>query len=121
MSRGREGADGARAAGGFQAAALEAVTALDARSFEAVLKEAQVELGAQGVLQRFIAPLAQTIGREWRDGFLTAAHEHFATAIIRSYLTQAARPFGAMRNSPVLVVVTPAGQLHDLGALLASR
>ena len=49
--------------------------------------------GAQGLLQRVIAPLARTIGELWRDGIITAAHEHFASAVIRIFLGHAAKPF----------------------------
>jgi DNA-binding transcriptional MerR regulator/methylmalonyl-CoA mutase cobalamin-binding subunit len=97
---------------------LGAVKALDSRALEGTLKRAATELGAQGLLQRVIAPLAQNIGDMWRDGDLTAAHEHFATAVIRVFLGQAAKPFAGTDQSPVLVVATPTGQLHELGALL---
>ena len=75
-------------------------------------------LGAQGLLQRLIAPLAQEIGEMWRDGTITAAHEHFASAVIRVFLGHAAKPFAEEENAPVLLVATPIGQLHELGALL---
>jgi DNA-binding transcriptional MerR regulator/methylmalonyl-CoA mutase cobalamin-binding subunit len=98
--------------------ALHAVRALDATGLEHVLSEAEVALGGQGVLQRLIGPLVQTLGDEWRAGSITAAHEHFATAVIRVFLSGAARPFAGVHDAPVIIVVTPAGQLHELGALL---
>ena len=97
---------------------VAAVKSLDARALEETLKRGATELGVQGLLQRVVAPLAQTLGDLWRDGTLTAAHEHFATAVVRVFLGQAARPFAGADQSPVLVVATPAGQLHELGALL---
>ncbi len=97
---------------------LDAVKALDSRALEQALKNAETTLGAQGMLQRVAAPLAQTIGTLWRDGTITAAHEHFASAVLRTYLAQAAKPFASGANEPVLIVATPAGQLHELGALL---
>lgn len=105
--------------GGFLGEAITAVKALDSRQLEAVLKRAEVEWGAQGLLQRLVAPLAQTIGELWREGTITAAHEHFASAVIRIFLGHAARPFAGMEGAPVLIVATPSGQLHELGALLA--
>ena len=101
-------------------AGVAAVKALDARALDETLKRGATQLGAQGLLQRVIAPLAQTIGDLWRDGTLTAAHEHFATATIRVFLGQMARPFASAEQSPVLAVATPSGQLHELGALLAA-
>lgn len=105
--------------GSHLADALGAIRALDAHALTEVLKQAEVELGAQGVLQWLVAPLAQAIGEEWRNGIITAAHEHFATAVLRVFLNHAIKPFVAAQHAPVIIVVTPAGQLHELGALLA--
>lgn len=101
------------------AKALDAVARMDAEGLGGVLRQAEVRLGHQGVLQRLVAPLAQAIGEQWRSGQITAAHEHFATAVLRFFLAHAAKPFASTANAPALVVVTPAGQLHELGALLA--
>jgi DNA-binding transcriptional MerR regulator/methylmalonyl-CoA mutase cobalamin-binding subunit len=98
--------------------AVAAVKALDAPRLEAALKRAEIALGGQGLLQRVVAPLAQTIGELWRDGSITAAHEHFASAVIRIFLAHAAKPFAAGDSAPVIVVATPTGQIHELGALL---
>ena len=97
---------------------VAAVKSLDSKTLEDTLKRAATTLGAQGLLQRVVAPLAQTIGELWRDGSITAAHEHFASAVIRIFLGHAAKPFAGAENAPVLVVATPTGQLHELGALL---
>jgi MerR family transcriptional regulator, light-induced transcriptional regulator len=110
----------AEAASSFLEDSLSAVRALDARALERTLNRSETALGAVGMLRRVAAPLARAIGDSWREGNITAAHEHFASAVLRAFLTQAARPFAASANEPVLVVTTPAGQLHELGALLAA-
>jgi len=97
---------------------LDAIKKLDARSLEDTLKRASTALGSQGLLQRLIAPLAQTLGDLWRDGVITAAHEHFASVVIRIFLGHAAKPFIGSDEAPVIVVGTLSGQLHELGALL---
>ena len=97
---------------------LTAVKTLDAGALEGGLQRASTALGGLGLLQRVVAPLAQEIGDLWRDGTITAAHEHFASGVIRTFLGHAAKPFAGAERGPVLVVVTPAGQLHELGALL---
>lgn len=99
---------------------LISVQTLDAEGLKANLAEAGLILGNQGLLQRVIAPLAKTLGDLWREGTITSAHEHFATAVIRTVLSQAMKPFSASPGMPVLVVATPAGQLHELGALLVA-
>ena len=97
---------------------VAAVKSLDTRALEETLKRAAIELGTQGLLQRVVGPLAQSIGDLWRDGTITAAHEHFASAVIRIFLGHTAQQFGGSDGAPVLVVATPAGQIHELGALL---
>ena len=97
---------------------IAAVKSLDSRRLDEALQRGATKLGAQGLLQRVIAPLAQTVGELWRDGDITAAHEHFASSVIRIFLGHAAKPFVGTDSAPVLVVATPAGQVHELGALL---
>jgi DNA-binding transcriptional MerR regulator/methylmalonyl-CoA mutase cobalamin-binding subunit len=99
---------------------LAAIQTLDTRSLDQALRRGATTLGAQGLLQRLVAPLAQSLGECWRDGRITAAQEHFATGRLRAFLAEVARPFGGMEGAPALVVATPAGQLHEVGALLVS-
>jgi len=121
--------DGLRTRGGgnifsleqsFQESCLSAVKQMDARRFEEALQRALIALGHQGLLQRVIAPLSQTIGEQWRNGGVTAAHEHFLTASLKVFLGQMAKQFATAENAPGIIVATPAGQLHELGALLAN-
>jgi len=97
---------------------LAAIRALVGAALEDLLSQATAAMGAQGVLVRFIAPLVQSLGTQWREGRMTAAHEHFASALLRSFLARLAKPFGVSQGGPVLVTATPAGQVHEMGALL---
>jgi MerR family transcriptional regulator, light-induced transcriptional regulator len=97
---------------------LSSVQSLDGRALDDTLKRATTELGAQGVLHRLVTPLTQALGDLWREGKITAAHEHFATGHLRAFLAYLATPFGGSQGAPALVVATPAGQLHELGGLL---
>lgn len=109
---------GVRGSPSFVDDCLAAIRSLDARALDGVLRRGASELGSLGLLQRVVAPLVKAIGDLWREGVLTAAHEHFATAALRVFLGNAASPFGSLADAPVLVVATPAGQVHELGALL---
>jgi methanogenic corrinoid protein MtbC1 len=111
---------GAPSTGSFLDECLAAIKALDARAFDDALQRALTGLGSQGFLQRVVAPLAQALGDLWRDGALTAAHEHFACAAMRVFLGNSFKPSGATAGAPVLLVATPAGQVHELGALMVS-
>jgi len=100
-------------------AGFDAVRRHDQAALEEILMRAELALGRQGMLVKVAAPFAQQLGQRWREGDLSAAHEHFASAVLRGVLSRARRGFARDAASPVLVVATPAGQLHELGALLA--
>ena len=91
-----------------------------AEQLEQLLSQAALRLGFQGLLERVIAPLAHRVGDLWAAGGLTAAHEHFASAVIRNFLVRNSQPYAQSGNAPTLMVATPAGQLHELGAVMAT-
>jgi MerR family transcriptional regulator, light-induced transcriptional regulator len=99
---------------------LVAVQRMDASALEDVLTEALVALGHQGLLRQVVGPMAIVLGDLWQEGVLTAAQEHFASAALRVFLFNSARPYAQGESTPCLVVATPAGQLHELGAVMIS-
>ena len=101
------------------AAALEAVKALDSGKLERLLQDGIVTLGRGLLTLRVIVPLIQHVGTEWERGNLRVAHEHCATSVIRTLLGSFVHAHSQTNNAPVLVVTTPPGQLHELGALIA--
>jgi len=100
--------------------ALAAIETFDAIALDALFDRAAVELGSPGVLQKFVAPLAERVGESWRDGAFKIAHEHFATEHISDFLSKFARPYSENVTASHLVVATPTGQLHELGAIIAA-
>ncbi len=104
----------------FHESCLNAVKEMDGRRFEEALQRALVALGHQGLLRQVIAPLAQTTGELWRTGELTAAHEHFLSAGLKVFLGHTAKQFAIPENAPGIIVATPVGQLHEIGALMAN-
>ncbi|MEM9481654.1 MAG: MerR family transcriptional regulator [Verrucomicrobiota bacterium] len=104
----------------FIARAVEAVSAQDDRLLNELTNEAAVRLGHSGLLTRFVAPLAEKIGELWHRGEITAAHEHLATSALNGFLLTHIRGFSIPESAPVLVVGTPSGQVHELGATMAA-
>lgn len=104
----------------FVVECLDAIRRLDTQALEEHLRLASIELGSHGLLQRLAAPLAQRIGDLWQSGEITAAHEHFASAVLRIFLGNLSRPFSLPATAPTVVVATPSGQLHELGAVLVA-
>jgi DNA-binding transcriptional MerR regulator/methylmalonyl-CoA mutase cobalamin-binding subunit len=102
----------------FEARCLDAIQQMDAHALDDIITRALIVFGHQGLLRNVIAPLTQALGDLWSQGSITAAHEHFASAFLRNFLSNAARPFAITENTPCIVVATPHGQLHELGATM---
>ncbi|MFZ2170975.1 MAG: MerR family transcriptional regulator [Methylococcaceae bacterium] len=97
-----------------------AVLAFDAKSLESHFENAIVELGSEAFIEHLLTPLLTRIGDRWKTGELRPVHEHMTSAIIRSltYILRNNNPCAA--DAPRMIVSTPIGQLHELGALLAA-
>jgi DNA-binding transcriptional MerR regulator/methylmalonyl-CoA mutase cobalamin-binding subunit len=99
--------------------ALAAIERLEAASLEAMLGRAMLVLPASAFLDDVVAPLLQQIGERWREGTLRPVHGQLATAVLRRALDRF-REASAPSDAPELVVATPAGQMHEFGALLVA-
>lgn len=100
--------------------AIGMIASFDANGFPKLLEHAAVELGSPAVLQKFIAPLAERVGDLWRAAELSIAHEHFASSYITEFLASFARPFSPGSTAGHLVLATPPGQYHEIGAIIAA-
>ncbi len=104
----------------FLSSALIAVEAFDAYALEQTLRTAALRLPADDVLDQVIGPLLFTIGSLWHLGQLQPANEHLATTTIRRVLTWMSEISAPPSGAPVVLVATPAHQVHELGAMLAA-
>lgn len=100
--------------------ALEAIAEFDSEALGAVLSSADVELGQARVLEQVIMPLMEKLGSLWRDGDIRIAHERLATAVVRSHVGALLASVRYPVKAPSIVVATPAGQLHEVGALVVA-
>jgi DNA-binding transcriptional MerR regulator/methylmalonyl-CoA mutase cobalamin-binding subunit len=96
------------------------ILAFNARELESHFENAIVELGTQLFIEQLLEPLLTMIGDRWKTGELRPVHEHMASSIIRSltYILRNNTPCAP--DAPKMIVSTPIGQLHELGALLAA-
>ncbi len=101
-------------------AAMEAVIKINAPRLEQLLMQALVKLGQSKVLDQLIIPLLEELGTQWKNGNIRIYHEHLATTVIRKYLTDQLSKVKASSNAPSIIVTTPLGQLHELGALIVA-
>ena len=102
-------------------ACVEAVRRLDALALEQALSVATVELSVPVLLESVVFQLMETIGNQWRGGVMRLSHEHLATAVVRSFLgAMISTSHMAAGSGPIVIVTTPAGQRHELGALMVA-
>ncbi|MBV9470659.1 MAG: cobalamin B12-binding domain-containing protein [Abitibacteriaceae bacterium] len=99
---------------------LAAVEQLDAAALEDALARASVSMGQAAIMDYVLEPLMEKISESWRAGTLRIAHEHLATAVIRAFLGGLTRYTSTAHTAPAIIVTTPSGQMHELGALMAA-
>lgn len=103
----------------YIASCLTAVKQFETQALESTLFAASVAFSQPVFLEKLITPLMQEIGEQWRTGTLRIAHEHLALAIVRTLLGRIYQGFDVSPSMPNIVVSTPRGQLHEIGALIA--
>lgn len=101
-------------------ACTEALERLDAADLETCLGRAALQLGVVDLIEQVLSPLMKTVGERWRDGTLRICHEHLATSLVRSALGTLRTSHHRNAVAPELVVGTPSGQIHEIGALMAA-
>jgi DNA-binding transcriptional MerR regulator len=99
---------------------LAAVERLDAAALEKAVGDASIALAIPALMQQLLFPLLETVGIRWREGSLRVGHEHMTTAIVRSFLGATKDAGSSAEAGPELVVATPVGQRHELGALMVA-
>lgn len=104
----------------FRSAAFHAAQCLAAGELQAVLERAAVSLGVPAFLDQVAGPSIREIGHGWREGTISVGQEHLATAVFRRVLGWIIETFEAKPPAARLIVATPPGQVHELGALMAA-
>ena len=105
---------------GLVLAALNATREFSGSELNSVLERGALQFGLNGVLQRVVCPFARGVGELWQRGEMTSAHEHFASGQIRDFLARTTRVYGNVEGAPRAIVATPAGQIHELGAVIVA-
>jgi MerR family transcriptional regulator, light-induced transcriptional regulator len=98
---------------------LEAIAELDLERAGRVLVQATNSFSPHDLVTTVLAPTLDELGNRWESGDICIASEHAASAMLRTQLGMllAAQPVNG--KAPV-VCTTPAGEQHELGALLAA-
>lgn len=104
--------------GGLEACQA-AVRSMDPQGLTNALRRFLVQFGHQALVVKLAAPLAQWLGDAWERGELSAAHEHFCSSQLKAFLMASTDPSSPHPSAPSMIVTTPRGQAHEMGALLA--
>jgi methanogenic corrinoid protein MtbC1 len=104
----------------FNDAAMRATRQLDAAGLQEVLERAAVTLGVPDFLETVAVTTLEDIGHGWSEHSVSVAQEHMATAVFRRLLGWLLGVFQIRSASHRLVVATPSGETHELGALMAA-
>jgi DNA-binding transcriptional MerR regulator/methylmalonyl-CoA mutase cobalamin-binding subunit len=99
---------------------LSVLEQLDSARLEEELFRATRALGRIALIDQVIVPLMQKVGKRWREGSLRIIHEHLASSVIRMTLEGMRNSANIPPAAPHLIVTTPAGQTHELGALIVA-
>lgn len=100
--------------------AMHATERLDASALEATLRRAVMALGATPFVDGFAPRFLVDVGERWHAGTVGVAHEHLASSLVRRALDRVIEAFAVSPRAPRLVVATPAGEQHELGAMLVA-
>jgi len=101
-------------------ASFEAVRRLDTERLASDLRRAAVHLPLATLTDEVVVPLLAEIGVRWTRGHLGPAQEHAASAVVHRILGDIVRSCAPLPDAPAIVIATPMGQRHELGALLVA-
>jgi DNA-binding transcriptional MerR regulator/methylmalonyl-CoA mutase cobalamin-binding subunit len=98
---------------------LSAIAELDLERATRSLAQATNSFSPHDLVTRVVAPALDEIGTRWQSGEICVAAEHAASAMLRTQLGSllAAQP---VNGQAPIVCTTPAGEHHELGALLVA-
>lgn len=98
---------------------LSGISELDLDRASRALVQATNVFSPHDLVTQVLAPTLDEIGHRWENGEICIASEHAASAMLRTQLGAllAAQPVNG--KAPV-ICTTPAGEHHELGALLAA-
>jgi len=98
---------------------LTAVGEMDLARAGRGLAQASMAFSPHDLVLQVLAPTLEGLGASWESGMLCVASEHAATAMLRTQLGALLAAQVIDREGPV-VCSTPAGEQHELGALMAA-
>lgn len=98
--------------------ALALTRRMDATALNDTLRRTAAAMGVTGFLEGVAAPLLRRLGDEWHAGRLGPGEEHLASSALHDIIIETMRAFLPGGDAPRVLVTTPAGDRHVIGAAL---
>lgn len=99
---------------------VEAVRAYDAPGVEREFGRLAATLSPPDLVLSAVVPALRIIGNAWRDGTVRPGQEHLLSGVIRHVLGGLLRVLATGAGAPRVLIATPSGERHELGALSAA-
>lgn len=96
---------------------LNLIQDMNEAGLEALLSRASISMSIPEYLDSVILPLTKAVGDKWHTGELRISQEHMATWVIKSIVSGLLRSHRTRSTAPMMVVTTPSGQRHEIGAM----
>jgi len=100
--------------------ALQAIEDFDVARLESVVRRASLRHGLRAFVDGLVVPVLTEVGDRWHSGELGVAQEHMASGVFSRALQHMLEGAAADRNAPAIVVATPQGHRHEIGAMIAA-
>lgn len=103
-----------------RARVMSAIESLRVDDAERLLSRAALSTEPIDLLKNVISPIMVEIGDRWERGELRVAHEHACSTVMRGLLFSLMRLYPSNDSRRHAVIATPAGENHELGALMVA-
>jgi methylmalonyl-CoA mutase cobalamin-binding subunit/DNA-binding transcriptional MerR regulator len=98
--------------------ALVLARSLDAQALDELLRRSVATLGVSAFIETVAAPLLRRVGDEWHAGRLSPSSEHLVSSTLHDIVAGTMRSFPQRNGAPRMLIATPAGDRHAMGAAL---
>lgn len=99
---------------------MRAIESMDQVRLRRVFAHAAVALTPSALLEDVVSPLLQRVGEQWEHGTVDPSDEHMATVVVEGILSRVLEVVSQEDSSWRLVVATPTGHRHGIGAMIAA-
>ncbi len=100
---------------------MNSIVNLKPFTLEQTLSQIKIDFNKTELIENIVIPIISKIGDYWRDGKIRILNEHFATAILKNFLSGLIDNSIKSENAPRIIITTPKHQYHELGALISAN